>query len=103
MSLIPLRERHIDRVLSEELEASPEFAAWFAHRVFGGKCPIEPPSCSTTIGHNRVGGETDILVQLTWPSGKAAVIHVEDKIEAVPRPDQALRYSALTLENAMAP
>ena len=94
MSLVALRERHIDRLLSEELEASPAFAAWFSRTVFGARVPeAEPTSCSTTIGHHRVAGETDILVKLGWGSGTSAIIHVEDKLGALPQPDQALRYA----------
>ena len=94
MSLIALRERHIDRLLSEELEASPAFAAWFSRTGFGARVPeAEPTSCSTTIGHHRVAGETDILVKLGWGSGTSAIIHVEDMLGALPQPDQALRYA----------
>jgi len=89
-----LRERHIDRLLAEELETSPAFAAWFAHSVFGDRVPgAEPSSCETTISHHRVAGETDILVKLEWSSGESAEIHVEDKLDALPQSDQASRYS----------
>ncbi len=70
MSSTALRERLIDRLLSGELETSPEFGAWFAQNVFGDQTPdSELPSCSTQIGHYREQGETDILVNIAWPSG----------------------------------
>jgi hypothetical protein len=96
MSSIALRERHIDRLLSEELEASPEFAAWFVRQVFNIRAPAaDPASCTTVISHHRVEGETDVLVNLNWLSGEIAIIHIEDKLGALPQPDQALRYDAV--------
>ena len=35
MSTLSIREKHIDRLLSEEFECSCEFARWFAEEVFG--------------------------------------------------------------------
>jgi hypothetical protein len=94
MSSVDLRERHIDRLLSEELEASSAFAAWFVRQVFGDQVPQDAPSsCATLIGHHRIVGETDILVKVGWRSGVRAEIHIEDKLEALPQPDQALRYA----------
>ena len=93
MSSVGLRERHIDRLLSEELEASSTFTAWFVRQVFGDQIPQDAPSsCSTLIGHHRLAGETDILVKVGWLSGIHAEIHIEDKLEALPQPAQALRY-----------
>lgn len=101
MSTINLRERHIDRLLSEELEASSTFIAWFLRQVFGDQVPQDIPStCSTIIGHNRIAGETDILVKVEWRSGVQAEIHVEDKIDASPQPDQALRYARAVEKSA---
>jgi hypothetical protein len=94
MSTIALRERHIDRLLSEELESSPDFAAWLVRRVFGDRTPSgDPQSCSTRIGHNRIAGETDVLVEASFQTGATVEIHIEDKLGALPQPDQALRYS----------
>jgi len=98
--------------LAEELEASLAFASWFACEVFGDTVPgREPILCSTEIGHYRVAGETDILVELEWTEGVCAVIHVEDKLAAEPQPDQADRYriaveqseTALTASALVAP
>lgn len=93
MSSTALRERHIDHLLSEKLETSLSFSSWFARKVFGDRVPGgEPASCSTEVGHHRVVGETDILVEMKWSEGVSAVIHVEDKLSALPQPDQASRY-----------
>jgi hypothetical protein len=96
-----LRERHIDRLLSEEFESSMEFASWVCHQVFDHDIPDDAPSeCRTTIGHYRLQGETDIRVETEWSTGEVAVLHVEDKLDAQPQPTQAERYTeAVVAEN----
>lgn len=93
MSTVNIKERHIDRLLSEELESSRSFALWFCQRVFQEAPPTErPDNCVTTISYHRESGETDIRVQMEWQSGYTGIIHIEDKIGAMPQPDQANRY-----------
>ena len=99
MSTLSIREKHIDRLLSEEFECSGEFARWFAEEVFGkNNIPEGTPRSLTEIGHfritgvNRRSGETDVRVEMRWPNEEQRIILVEDKINADPQPDQAERY-----------
>ena len=99
MSTLSIREKHIDRLLSEEFECSGEFARWFAEEVFGkNNIPQGTPRSMTEIGHfritgvNRRSGETDVRVEMRWPNEEQRIILVEDKINADPQPDQAERY-----------
>ncbi|MEM7334091.1 MAG: hypothetical protein AAF490_18545 [Chloroflexota bacterium] len=93
MNVKLLRERHIDRLLAEEFETSAEFALWFAQRVLGEQVPTSTPdSILTTIGHHRLNGETDILVEFEW-TDLTIELHIEDKIGAQPQPRQAARYN----------
>lgn len=109
MSTFAIREKHIDRLLSEELECSTEFACWFCREVFGeNEVPSGKPECKTEIGYfrttgnNNRKGETDIRVEMSWPTGEKRIIHIEDKITAGPQPDQAERYAeTVRSENQM--
>ena len=93
MSSAKIKERHIDRLLAEELESSSHFALWFSQKVFHEDPPTERPEKSKTIiSYLRKRGETDIRVEMEWLSGHVGIIHVEDKIDAQPQPDQASRY-----------
>jgi len=94
MSTVKIRERHIDRLLAEELKSSPQFALWFCRRVFRKKPPENPPdSCEPIISHRREDRyETDVHVEMKWPSGDVRIIHIEDKIKAVAQPNQAEHY-----------
>jgi hypothetical protein len=89
-------------LLAEEIEASPDFAAWFARQVLGSKSPAGTPlRCNATISFHRVLGETDIRIEMEWGHRISAVFHVEDKLDAQPQPEQADRYkTAIIAESA---
>jgi hypothetical protein len=94
MSTAALRERHIDRLISEELQSSTVFLSWLLKRALGPTSPDgDVADCSTTIGHHRQDGETDVLLRVTWASGQSGVVHIEDKITAQPQPNQGSRYA----------
>ena len=94
MSLANLKERHLDRMIAEELEASPVFAKWVVSQAVGKGLPQrEPKHCETVISYYRQSGETDIRAEIRWPTGETAVLHIEDKLGAVPQPRQAERYA----------
>ena len=89
-----IKERHVDRLLAEEVEASSDFARWFAIRAGIRDIPTEGPvDRRAAIGFYRANGETDIRMELVWAGGRRVVVHVEDKVLAVPQPMQAERYA----------
>ena len=72
-----LKERHLDRILAEELEASPAFASWILGQLGSTGLPDEPPQqCSTIISFHRSTGETDIRAEISWAYGVRAVLHI---------------------------
>lgn len=85
-----LRERDIDILLVEELTVSPEFAAWFCEHVSPKLTGVRVVGVTQSI-NTKYDGETDIQLVVDTDDGRAAVL-IENKIDARPQPNQALRY-----------
>lgn len=84
-------ERDIDLLLLEEFSVSDEFRKWFSSRA------AEKFEYLTSVGvwHSIVGGtlgESDIVFVYKAQSGERIAILIENKIDALPQPDQAARY-----------
>lgn len=85
-------ERDIDLLILEELHVSPLFGLWLAAEVFGAAArewrfrnawhSVTDPSL----------GETDLLVAYEVPDDTVSAVLLENKIDAPPQLDQALRY-----------
>jgi len=82
-------ERDIDLLLLEELNVSPSFSSWFYSVVTNSN---NTPLCKGAWHSisDAALGESDLVV--LFENGKAVLI--ENKIDAVAQPEQALRYKA---------
>lgn len=113
MSSSIIREKHIDRVLSEEFECSKDFVKWFCGKVFGFSEVPEGNSfeCKSEISQRRStddqssSGETDIHVEVKWETGELRAMLIEDKITADSQDTQPERYKKYRqeLESQIAP
>ncbi len=87
-----LRERDIDILLVEELTVNSDFVAWFCTQV-------NPElKNATVVGvaqslNTKYDGETDIQLIVDSKIGRVGIL-IEDKIDALPQPNQAIRYKA---------
>jgi hypothetical protein len=84
-------ERDIDLLLLEEIHASPVFRAWLASRVFGHNLAQEHFTAWHSLSHPQLG-ESDLVILFKTSAGETAAILLENKINAPPQPEQALRY-----------
>ena len=85
-------ERDIDLLLLEEFHVSPEFRAWFVANVYGTSV-----QCAQFVGAwhsvDKAGlGESDLILEFLDSEGDATAILIEDKIDALPQPEQGARY-----------
>lgn len=113
MSSSIIREKHIDRLLSEEFECSKDFVKWFCGKVFGFSEVPEGNSfeCKSEISQRRStddqssSGETDIHVEVKWETGELRAMLIEDKITADSQDTQPERYKKYRqeLESQIAP
>jgi len=85
-------ERDVDLLLLEEFHVSKEFQGWFAERVFGSEGRAYRFKDAWHSVSDPKWGESDLLV--TYESQPRAVVAIllENKIDAVCQPEQALRY-----------
>jgi hypothetical protein len=87
-----ISERDIDLLLLEELYVSADFRSWLVERVFGSSARIaEFMGAWHSVDHYNLG-ETDLLFQFKDGAGDVIVVLMEDKIGALPQPEQAMRY-----------
>ena len=85
-----VRERDIDFLLMEEWCVNPAFAQFFFKAASSTEITLSERRAMHSVS-DAAYGENDIV--LTFRNGKQNVaILVEDKIDAVPQPDQAKRY-----------
>lgn len=85
-------ERDIDLLLLEELHVSADFRSWFVAEVFGTAC-----QCAQFVGawhsvDKANLGESDLVLEFLDAIGSPMAILVEDKIDALPQPEQGARY-----------
>ena len=87
-----ISEREIDLLLLEEMYVSAEFRSWFFTQVFGTSVQFAQfVAAWHSLDHSSLG-ESDLVIKFTDISGKMTAILVEDKIDAPPQRDQAVRY-----------
>ena len=85
-------ERDIDLLLLEELHVSSSFCVWVFAQAFG-----LDHRCGRLIGawhsviHPRLG-ESDLIALLEDGQGGTKALLIENKIDALPQPEQASRY-----------
>ena len=80
-------ERDIDLLILEELNVSYEFASWFYQKITGNsQAPELVQACHSV--KDRDLGESDLIA--LYKNNSAILI--ENKIDAVAQPEQALRY-----------
>ena len=86
-----ISEREIDLLLLEELHVSAEFRSWFVSQVFGTSVQCAKFLAAWhSVDHSSLG-ESDLVLKFEDVSEKMTAILVEDKIDAPPQPDQAVR------------
>ena len=85
-----IQERDIDLLLMEEWCVNPEFARFFLKKIVPSNFNILNRTAMHSITDDAYG-ENDIV--LTFQHGEQHIaVLVEDKIAAVPQPNQAKRY-----------
>ena len=85
-------ERDIDLLLLEELHSSASFRSWMIAHVLG---PGFGAVAFVGAWHSLTDpglGESDLVLLSKTPTGETIAILIENKIDAPPQPDQALRY-----------
>lgn len=86
-----VQERDIDLLLMEELTASSKFRHWFIEQAYGKKIK-ENRFKGVWHSLSEASGESDLVLLFTSNSNKKYAIFIEDKIDAPPQENQALRY-----------
>ena len=83
-----VRERDVDLLLIEELYVNAQFNHWLADSV------IKTDATFLGAWHSVTGnlGESDIVVLYQAENRSKTALLIENKIDACPQPDQALRY-----------
>jgi hypothetical protein len=85
-------ERDVDLLLLEELAVNSHFLRWWLERT---GMP-EPVTDSGVIAQHSVSdsklGESDLVIVYTSTKGESHALLIENKVIAIPQPDQALRY-----------
>ena len=85
-------ERDVDLLILEELAVSPEFLAWWLEQVKAEGCKgAVIVRAQHSLTHPKLG-ESDLVVICSPPESEPYAILIENKINAPPQPDQALRY-----------
>ena len=85
-------ERDIDLLLLEEIHVSERFRNWFIAQVCGPDVECNKfRGAWHSMSHGQFG-ESDLVVRFVDASGGIVAILIENKIDAPPQPDQALRY-----------
>jgi len=85
-------ERDVDLLLLEEFHVSKEFQGWFAERVFGTEGRAYRFKDAWHSVSDPKWGESDLLVTYESQPGAVVGLLLENKIDAVCQPEQALRY-----------
>lgn len=83
-------ERDIDLLLHEEITVSPDFCLWILTRA--GASTRSPSSSRVwhSVSDSELG-ESDLLLLATLDNKRVALL-IENKVDAVPQPDQSARY-----------
>ncbi|KAA0213446.1 MAG: hypothetical protein DYG94_12420 [Leptolyngbya sp. PLA3] len=85
-------ERDVDLLLLEELEVNDDFARWFiAACGLESAASVLPDRIKHSVSHARLG-ESDLVLLYQTPDAKQAAILIENKIDAIQQPEQAMRY-----------
>jgi len=85
-----IQERDIDLLLMEEWCVNPKFARFLLQKIM----PVDFDIINRTAMHSvtdDVYGENDVVLTFHRKEQRFAIL-VEDKIDAIPQPDQAKRY-----------
>ena len=86
-----IAERDVDLVVLEELTVSEEFAEFFTSRAF--EKAIWKTTLDAVHSHSMSDlGETDLVYIFESVDGRQLALLVENKIDAPPQPEQAVRY-----------
>ncbi len=95
MDLMPVEavlERDIDLLILEELWANEDFRTKFRSLV--GLSPGQDwkfKGAWHSVCHPTLG-ESDLVVEFSDPEGSLHAVLIENKVDAIPQPDQANRY-----------
>lgn len=84
-------ERDIDFLILEELNVNAEFQSWFTARVYDENLIfLEAEGAWHSV--SKSDGESDLVFIFRANDGSKKAILIENKIDAVPQPEQASRY-----------
>jgi hypothetical protein len=84
-------ERDIDILLMEEFESGAGFLEWFVGTT--ARWPLDGLDLlGAWHSVSNEHGESDILVLAHRPGGELLALLIENKVDAPPQPEQALRY-----------
>lgn len=85
-------ERDVDLLILEELAVSPEFLSWWLDQVKAedGRGAVVVRA-QHSVTHPKLG-ESDLVVIYSLPKSEPHAVLIENKINAPPQSDQALRY-----------
>jgi hypothetical protein len=87
-------ERDIDLLILEELVVNPEFLVWWLDQVTpegSGRGAVAVRG-QHSVTHPNLG-ESDLVIVYSRGQSDLHAVLIENKINAPPQPDQALRYS----------
>lgn len=86
-----IAERDIDLLVLEEFSVNDEFCDWFSARIYGASVyqNVYGAWHSVTDGSS---GESDLIFAFTSQSGQRLALLIENKIDAMPQPEQGERY-----------
>lgn len=85
-----VRERDVDLLLMEEWCVNPDFTQFFFKLAAATETTLSEPRAMHSVS-DAAYGENDIVLTVRSGSQRFAIL-VEDKIDALPQPDQAKRY-----------
>jgi len=86
-----IAERDIDLLVMEELSVSEEFREWFSSRVFGEPIYQSEIGAWHSVSDSQLG-ESDLIFLFEAVDGPRTAILIENKIDALPQPQQGERY-----------
>lgn len=98
-SSAPLRETHLDLLLTEELETNFPFARWLAEQAFANGIPSGMVQRSSVVANRWDGtvsagpGENDLDVEIHWSGAESRRLLIENKVRAPFQKNQAERYA----------
>jgi hypothetical protein len=88
-----VRERDIDLLLLEEFHVNQEFLLWFVGQAYKNKFPVlELINACHSVMDSELG-ESDLVVQFSNNRNEKYALLIENKIDAIPQPSQAKRYT----------